>query len=152
MICPMCGNQISDSAKFCPACGSAVTSAADFKGKEEFYAEDVTAGEEAYNKAAGDPEVIINGTAEKKTGSNGFAVAALIMSIVAVPCDYLLLIPSILAVIFGIIGVTKASSAGFGRGMSIAALIIGILAAILWVSIASIGIALLGAVISIMNF
>ena len=140
MICPRCGNEISDTVKFCPVCGNPGADTADL------HDETATAGSGTDNKE------IMTGTTERKTGKNGFAIAALIMGIVAIPCDYVLLIPSILAIIFSIIGITKASSAGCGRGMSVAGLILGIIAAVLWVTVTVIGITLLGVVISIMNF
>ena len=152
MICPMCGNQISDTVKFCPVCGNPIAASAALKDKEEADSENIVYEEETLNEAEGGPGVLINGTAEETAGKNGFAIASLIMGIVAVPCDYIFLIPSVLAIIFSIIGIAKASSSGVGRGMSVAGLVLGIIAAVLWLSVSVIVITLLGAVISIMNF
>ena len=137
MICPRCGNQIDDTVKFCPVCGGTIAAAA---GRAETYAGAVYNKEDNFE------------TTERKTGQNGFAIASLVMSLVAVPFGFILLIPSILAIIFGIVGISKSSAAGSGRAMSVAGLIIGAVAAILWIALMAIGISLLGVVISIMNF
>lgn len=60
--------------------------------------------------------------------TNGYAIAALVLGIIALLFDVLLFIPSILAVIFGVIGLKRSEETGTGRGMSIAGIVLGIIA------------------------
>ncbi len=56
---------------------------------------------------------------------NGIAIAALICSLVGlIPCTFC--IPSLVGVILGIVGISKGSKTGVGKGMGVAGLIIGI--------------------------
>ena len=178
MICPKCGNQIGDTVKFCPLCGAAaaLTETVEDTGEvitveaadpeaPEILLEGVAAvepdpGAEGTGPSSQENTFTEAGTddteeasePQEKTGTNGFAIASIIAAIVAVPCNYIFLIPSILAIIFGIIGITKASAAGRGRGLSIAGLIIGNIAALLWIALFAGSIAFLGVVIAIMGF
>ena len=81
--------------------------------------------------------------AQPQTGAtNGFAIAALILGIIGITFVLnILLIPSILAIIFGAVGLGKAKKTGTGRGMSIAGLVLGIIS----LAIVIIGIAILSA-------
>jgi len=165
MICPKCGNQIGDTVKFCPLCGAAaaVAESAEDTGKVLTAAAVAESAEdteeviavEAESADTEAPEILSAEEAsepQEKTGTNGFAMASIIAAIVAVPCNYLFLIPSILAIIFGIIGIIKASATGLGRGLAIAGLIIGNIAARLWIALFAGSIAFLGVVIAIMGF
>ena len=165
MICPKCGNQINDTVKFCPLCGAAAAAeTADPEAPEMLPAEAAAAepdpeaegtgpsSQERTFTESGTNEIEIVSEPKKKAGINGFAIASIIAAIVAVPCNYLFLIPSILAIIFGIIGIIKASAPGLGRGLAIAGLIIGNIAALLWIALFAGSIALLGVVIAIMGF
>jgi len=61
-------------------------------------------------------------------GTNGMAIAALILGISAFVC--LGPLGGLLAVVFGILGLSKAKQIGTGRGMSIAGIILGALGTI----------------------
>jgi hypothetical protein len=78
-------------------------------------------------KSCGMPFTMEGTTLEAAGGSNGFAVASLVLGIIGIPasCSFL---PSILAIIFGIVGVNQASKSGGtggGKGMAIAGIILG---------------------------
>ena len=70
----------------------------------------------------------MEGTTADTTGSNnGMAVASLVLGIIGlVPCP--VMIPGVLAVIFGIIAYNRSSGVegvGSGRGMAIAGIVLG---------------------------
>jgi hypothetical protein len=73
--------------------------------------------------------------------TNGFAIASLVLALVAViPCFWFLPAPQLLAVIFGHVGlgqIRRSAGLSTGRGLAIAGLIIGYLllagSALLWV-------------------
>jgi DNA-directed RNA polymerase subunit RPC12/RpoP len=80
-------------------------------------------------KSCGMPFTMEGTTLEATGTSNGFSVAALVLGIVGlIPCTFG--IPSLLALIFGIIGynqITKQGGEGGGKGMAIAGIVLGIL-------------------------
>ncbi|MGH7215194.1 MAG: DUF4190 domain-containing protein [Tepidisphaeraceae bacterium] len=88
-------------------------------------------------KSCGMPFTMEGTTLEASGASNGFCVAALVLGIVGIPaaCAF---IPSLLAVIFGIIGFNQVNAAGGeggGKGMAIAGIIcgaIGLLLGLMW--------------------
>ena len=59
--------------------------------------------------------------------TNGYAIAALVLGIASLFLDFLIFIPSVLAVIFGILGLKRSEVTGNGRGMSIAGIVLGII-------------------------
>jgi hypothetical protein len=71
-----------------------------------------------------------------QAGTNGFAIAALVCSIVlAVVC-----IGSILGIVFGIIGLRQCAERGqSGRGLAIAGIVIGGIAIVLWIVLIIVG-------------
>src|SRR5262245_56423122 len=76
-------------------------------------------------KSCGMPFTMEGTTLEAAGTSNGFCVASLVLGIIGLPaaCAF---IPSVLAVIFGIIGygqVSRSGEGGSGRGMAIAGMI-----------------------------
>jgi DNA-directed RNA polymerase subunit RPC12/RpoP len=78
-------------------------------------------------KSCGMPFTMEGTTLEAAGTSNGFCVASLVLGIIGLPaaCAF---IPSILAIIFGIIGygqVSRAGEGGSGKGMAIAGMICG---------------------------
>src|SRR5262249_53586364 len=78
-------------------------------------------------KACGMPFTMEGTTLEASGTSNGFCVASLVLGIIGLPTSCIA-VPSILAVIFGIIGymqVTKEGAEGGGKGMAIAGIICG---------------------------
>ena len=64
---------------------------------------------------------------------NGFGIAALVLGIAAFFLNFLIFIPSVLAVIFGCLGIAKGNSQGTGKGMAIAGLVCGIIAALIYI-------------------
>jgi len=65
-------------------------------------------------------------TLEASGTSNGFCVASLVLGIIGLPA-FCAVVPSVLAVVFGIIGynqVSKSAEAG-GKGMAIAGIVCG---------------------------
>jgi DNA-directed RNA polymerase subunit RPC12/RpoP len=78
-------------------------------------------------KSCGMPFTMEGTTLEAAGTSNGFCVASLVLGIIGLPaaCAF---IPSLLAIIFGIIGygqVSRSGETGSGRGMAIAGMICG---------------------------
>lgn len=76
-------------------------------------------------KSCGMPFTMEGTTIEAAGASNGFCVASLVLGIIGlIPC---LVIPWVLAIVFGIIGVNQVakSGSGAGKGMGIAGIILG---------------------------
>ncbi|HWB52634.1 MAG TPA: DUF4190 domain-containing protein [Tepidisphaeraceae bacterium] len=71
----------------------------------------------------------MEGTTHSDTGaSNGFCVASLVLGIIGIPACYFCL-PSLLAVIFGLVGyyqITRPGSEGPGKGMAIGGIVCGL--------------------------
>jgi len=81
-------------------------------------------------KSCGMPFTMEGTTLEAAGTSNGFCVASLVLGIIGlIPC---LVIPWVLAIVFGIIGLNQVtkSGAGGGKGMGIAGIILGTLGGI----------------------
>ena len=100
MYCYKCGKELKDGNKFCEYCGAQVYSA-----------ENPAAPRTA--------EILTPATTSgsNPNASNGFAIAGLI-------CSFLF---SLLGLIFGIIGLSKAKTIGKGKVMSIIAIIVSCL-------------------------
>jgi ribosomal protein L40E len=80
-------------------------------------------------KACGMPFTMEGTTLEAAGTSNGFAVAGLVLGIVGLP-TYFIMVPSVLACVFGGIGysqVAKSGVEGGGKGMAITGIMFGIL-------------------------
>jgi hypothetical protein len=69
------------------------------------------------------------------TGASPFGVAALVLGIVGIFFAQVILGP--LAIIFGAIGLNRASREGRGRGTSIAGIVLGIVALALFAALAA---------------
>ncbi len=79
-------------------------------------------------KSCGMPFTMEGTTLEASGTSNGFCVAALVLGIIGLPASCIV-VPAILAIIFGIIGwsqVSKSGTEGTGKGMAIWGIICGI--------------------------
>src|SRR3954447_19145392 len=90
-------------------------------------------------KSCGMPFTMEGTTLEAAGSSNGFAVASLVLGIIGIPASCAM-IPPILAVIFGIVGLSQTSKSGVqggGRGMAIAGIILGIIGCIVGVAVLS---------------
>jgi DNA-directed RNA polymerase subunit RPC12/RpoP len=77
--------------------------------------------------ACGMPFTMEGTTVDATGASNGFCVASLVLGIVGLPASCAV-IPSILAIVFGVIGLTQANKEGAesgGKGMAIAGIILG---------------------------
>jgi hypothetical protein len=73
-------------------------------------------------------------TLEASGTSNGFCVASLVLGIIGLPAACAV-IPSVLAIVFGIIGynqVAKTGMEGGGKGMAIAGIICGAIGLVLF--------------------
>ena len=85
-------------------------------------------------KGCGMPFTMEGTTLEAAGTSNGFCVASLVLGIIGLPASCVM-IPSILAIIFGIIGynqVTKTTGeSGGGKGMAVAGIICGCIGAVI---------------------
>ena len=93
--CTNCGNQVPAGSKFCTSCGTPMNG-----------------GFQNYNNVNyQQPPVQQNGT-------NGFAIAGLVCSLV---------VGSITGIIFSCLGLNQAKKCGTGKGLAIAGLIISIL-------------------------
>jgi DNA-directed RNA polymerase subunit RPC12/RpoP len=78
-------------------------------------------------KGCGMPFTMEGTTLEAAGTSNGFCVASLVLGIIGLPAACVIL-PSVLAIIFGVIGlnqVSKGTEGGGGRGMAIAGIVCG---------------------------
>jgi hypothetical protein len=109
MFCPKCGVQVNPGSSYCQKCGAAVS-------------QPVVAQPQAVT-APPMPGQVVSGV---KT--SGMAVASLVLGITG-----LVIIPfitSILAIIFGVIGlgqIKRSNGAITGKGMAVAGLILGII-------------------------
>jgi ribosomal protein L40E len=79
-------------------------------------------------QSCGMPFTMEGTTADAIGENNGYCVASLVLGIIGLPA-FLIVIPSLLGIIFGIIGMRQVTSgevtAGAGRGMAIAGIICG---------------------------
>ena len=78
-------------------------------------------------KSCGMPFTMEGTTLEASGASNGFAVASLVLGIIGIPTGCIV-IPAVLAIIFGIIGYNQINAAGGeggGKGMAIAGIVCG---------------------------
>jgi hypothetical protein len=112
MFCAKCGTQVEEGSKFCQKCGAAVP-------------QTVT---QAQMKSA-QPAGFQPGAAIK---NSGMAVASLVLGIVGMV--FFPFVPSILAIIFGVIGtgqVKKSNGLLKGKGLATAGIILGIIAIVI---------------------
>ncbi|CAN5675949.1 hypothetical protein BH09PLA1_BH09PLA1_36020 [soil metagenome] len=80
-------------------------------------------------KSCGMPFTMEGTTLEAAGGSNGFCVASLVLGIIGIPVSCVV-VPSILAIIFGAIGynqVARSGAEGGGKGIAIAGIICGVI-------------------------
>jgi hypothetical protein len=115
MFCAKCGTQVEEGSKFCQKCGTPVVQAA------------------AQPQMVSAPPVNFQPAAAIK--NSGMAVASLVLGIVGMV--FIPFIPSILAIIFGALGigqVNKSNGLLKGKGMATAGIILGIIA-VVWMII-----------------
>lgn len=75
----------------------------------------------------------------QQTRGNGFAVAALVLGICALVVGvipliglFITFVPTLLAIIFGIVGIVRGSRIGRGTGVAVAGLVLGSLTLLLY--------------------
>lgn len=89
-------------------------------------------------KSCGMPFTMEGTTLEATGTNNGFCVASLVLGIIGLPA-LVIVIPSVLAIIFGIVGIRQVGSAESatrgGRGMAIAGIVCGSIACFIAASI-----------------
>ena len=116
-FCPNCGKDLQQNAKFCPNCGFMMADYTDPAGNaapfsdpqdpegvfsqaapraQEVHYEDDAAQEEFYAEES-EPS-----SAALPPKTNGYAIASLVLGIAGLFLFFLLFIPSILAIIFGV--------------------------------------------------
>jgi uncharacterized C2H2 Zn-finger protein len=85
-------------------------------------------------KSCGMPFTMEGTTLEASGASNGFCVASLVLGILGIPF-FCSVIPWILALVFGIVGLMQVSKSesGGGRGMAIAGIICGVVGGMIFV-------------------
>lgn len=121
MFCYNCGNQLKDGDRFCDKCGLPVEASA--KAAEEM-AEQSDAAAPAPEPA---PQYAPPRYAPSQPGageSNLMGILSLISGIISIIfgwVPFLMFVPEVLAVIFGIVGIVKKS----GKGMAIAGIVLG---------------------------
>ena len=106
MICPNCGTECAENLTQCTNCGATL------------------------------PATCTCEAAPAAPAKNGMAIASLICGIVSLVCCGGGGIVSVLAIVFGIIGLTKAKETGVGKGMAIAGIIIAAVGVVLSIVIA----------------
>lgn len=125
-FCPSCGIGLDGAPRFCPDCGASLQSH----------------GAAAPTAPPPPPPGWENvPSAPARTGTNGFAIASLVLGIL-----WLYWLGSILAVVFGFIArsqINSSNGAQTGRGMATAGIVLGLLAIVL-VPLAIVAITFLG--------
>ena len=119
----------SDSPEDESAAGNAASSSA-----ESSYDSGYGSGS-SYSRSSAENSYSAYATAEPavETRTNGFAIASLVCGIIALFLDFFFLIPSILAIVFGVIGIKNSAECNSGRGISIAGIIMGIISIALYI-------------------
>ena len=152
-FCPNCGNELGISAKFCASCGyvladyTAPGQAAakepvknvfeDFGKKDRNVFEDIGVKEPKYSdysqttrSASAEPEYETSYSYEDDDSyhkeTNVYAIASLVLSLLAIPFNLFLFIPGALAIIFGIVGLKRSNETGTGHTIAMTGLILGI--------------------------
>lgn len=106
--------------------------------------QEVVAGEGVGEGVNMQPETTPPGNINQQNTSNGMAVAALVLGIIAflfglIPFVGWLAFPlALMAVVFGGVGVSRANKTGVGKGMAVTGLVLGVLYfgwKVLWVMI-----------------
>lgn len=115
-FCSKCGTQIDQGSAFCQNCGAP---AAD-------------TGAQVQAATAPPPAPTAQPAAAGKT--NGLALTALIIGIASLFFDFFYFIPSILAIVLGIIGFIQVKRTGVkGKGMAVGGIVLGAVAILLWI-------------------
>ena len=147
-FCPNCGSELPENTKFCPACGQMIVPAQEQAPSgftdggpdpAPLYQENAPTYQQvqqtSYTQGSYAGQTSYSAYQAGTSGSavNGFGIAALVLGIASFFLDFLIFIPSILAVVFGCLGIVKGNSQGTGKGMAIAGLVLGIVAALIYI-------------------
>jgi len=122
MFCAKCGTQVEEGSKFCQKCGTPVG---------QTITQPQTASAQP-QMASAQP---VNFQPAATIKNSGMAVASLVLGIVGLVFPFIPIIPSILAIIFGALGmgqVNRSNGMLKGKGMATAGIILGIVAFI-WI-------------------
>ncbi len=128
-VCAKCGAQMKDDAKFCPVCGTQCMDGGQMNSNP--YQNQNTNPYQNQNQNQGGGQYY---QAPVQNPTNGFAIASLVLGICTFVFGWFILdIPGILAIIFGIVGMKQCTQKNMGgRGMAIAGLVLGIIASAIY--------------------
>jgi hypothetical protein len=121
MFCAKCGAQVDEGSSFCQKCGTAVDQPA------------VAQPAAAQPQAVASPPMPVQAASAEKT--SGMAITSLVLGIISLIINPVFIL-SILAIIFGIVGIGQINKSGGtikGKGFAVAGIIIGGLAVILMI-------------------
>lgn len=122
--CPQCATVFQPAqgqAPECPGCGYSTQQTAPSYSQSSFGITAPPGQRSPPPTASGFQDVA-------STKTNGLAVAALVLGIIGIPL-MMMVLPGLLALIFGIVGVQQTSSRGqAGKGMAIAGIVLGAIA------------------------
>jgi hypothetical protein len=128
MFCNQCGEQNPIDANFCKKCGAPMAKQAD--------TQPLIPSQVSPDVQLAAPSAPLLATAQPAAppGNSGFSIASLVLGIVGLT-PYLQ-ICSILAIIFGALGINQANKKGYGgKSMSLAGLILGIAGIVVWIAV-----------------
>ena len=134
-ICPYCGNQNEDSVKFCVNCGASMADVAPASQFAPVKEEPVQSGsyeQPNTNPYAYAPTAPVQ-TVDENPGK-GCGIASLILGILGVlpPFHFL---AGLVGLILGIVGSSKSKKAGKSGGVSVAGIVLSVIALIVAVAI-----------------
>lgn len=147
MICPNCGQTNNDDASFCTSCGQRFAPSVTTEPTPVYTQQPVAPQQPnqqsqdqsytTYNNASayGQTTYTPSPNTEPTSSSNGFAVASLVLGIVSVIFSVLLPFITLPASVVGLIMGIMAMKRPYGKGMSIAGIVLnslGILSSILF--------------------
>lgn len=128
-ICSNCGAQLDDAAKLCNQCGARTE-------EETMNTENAAeSGNIRGNMASEKSESVSSPYYPQQFPMSGLSVASLILAIAGVIFSwYILAIPSILGLIFGILALKQVKRGGYrGYGLAIAGIIISIIILVIYI-------------------
>lgn len=141
MTCKVCGATVADDAKFCDNCGNKIEETVNevntetveeesYKEPERVEAEVVSEGSAQTNNTTNEDVAPQNNADNSEKGPQGYSIASLVCGILGLfccCCGWIGLIVSIAGVVLGVIALNKNCE---GRGMAIAGIVCGGLGAL----------------------